>query len=117
MEKIQFVERVSDNCVFIGVYNNICNQYGKHTLLRREDGGFLWEFTYMKNIMAGTLDYTHDIIPDTNRITEFKDGKQVRKLYFSKDHLRLEAFFLVEPFFDGFLVDAAFFFFPPAWVE
>lgn len=81
MEKIIFIERISDSCIFIGIYNDFCKQYDKHTLMKTNDG-FIWEYTYHyftvprnSNQLHHNLYHMCDIISEKNLITKFKDTK------------------------------------------
>jgi hypothetical protein len=77
MEKILFIEKISESCLFIGIYNDFCKQYAKHTLIKTNDG-FIWEYTHHDlNLTLRELELRHtcDIISEQNLITEFKETK------------------------------------------
>ncbi len=75
MEEIKFIERISESCVFIGIYNSFCKRYGKHTLIKTNNG-FIWEYTH-HYLTQREIELYHacDIISEQNLITEFKETK------------------------------------------
>lgn len=46
LEEILFIEPLTETMLVIGVYNDLDRFYEKHVVMKRKDGGFIWEYPF-----------------------------------------------------------------------